>query len=201
MDLRRDSNGFNYSDFYMIRNAMLKGAFELGKKEAIFTEDIIKGKKPEKPIIFQYYKGSRKKDIINGGLSVYLISNEFIKVLEENQFIGWDTFPMEAYDKEGKTIEGYYGLFITGQCGKIDTSLSKIENRPSPIGRMRPVYVGYCFDPDSWDGSDIFTAEGYNGIIISKKVKEALEKSDLKINNVEFKSLMDFEKRVPKDKM
>lgn len=51
---------------------------------------------------------------------------------------------------------------------------------------------GLCFPPESWDGSDIFTAEGYAGIFAVEAVKEALEGAG--VTNVDFRRLSEIER-------
>ena len=74
-----------------------------------------------------------------------------IQAFKENQFTGWDVYPIEAYDKSGNKLEGYYGLYVEGRCGKIIDSWSPIEECPSPYGFMGPVKIGFYFEPDSWE--------------------------------------------------
>lgn len=166
--------------------SFLRGALEFRLKES--TKQVMKGTEPPKtPVPFVYYRGSREKGILFGGISKCLIHESVIRVFKENQFTGWDTFPIEAYDKSNKKLEGYYGLFVKGRCGKIIDSWSPIEERPSPAGFMRPVKVGLYFEPDSWDGSDIFSPDGTTAIFVTKRVKETIER--LKINTVIFENI------------
>jgi hypothetical protein len=185
MILKPDSNGF-YRNFYYLRTTDVRGALLFITQDVV--GDIMKGTEPTKtPVPFVYYKGSREKGFLVGGIAIYLVHDSVINVFKENNFTGWDTFPIEAYDKTNKKLEGYQGLFISGRCGKLIDSLSSIEDRPNPNGRIRPIKVGLFFEPETWDGSDFFSPDASICIFVTKRVKEVLEKQ--KINTIAFENI------------
>jgi hypothetical protein len=62
----------------------------------------------------------------------------------------------------------------------------------SSDGRTSKAYVGYYFEEDKWDGSDIFRVN--HDIIVKRSVRDALLKT--KIRNVDFIALPEEETNV-----
>jgi hypothetical protein len=113
-------------------------------------------------------------------------------VLESNNLTGWKTFVVKVLDKQGQEIQGYYGLSITGRCGKIDYSKSEIiEKRLVPNGPLGKYYKGLHIGLDKWDGSDFFIPEKYLGTIITSKTADILKKSQL--TNIKLQNLAEIE--------
>ncbi|WP_157261239.1 hypothetical protein [Paenibacillus wynnii] len=161
-------------------------------KQTNFIEfhDLIKGNKPMEPVTFEYVQGSINKDIILGGGAVYLLSSQLIQALMEHNFTGWDTFKVEATGKDRVPIEGYEGLFITRTAGPFDYSFCQDKLMPNPRGIMIPAYIGMGFDPQTWDGSDIFSLQNTTHVIVSRQVQEVLRK--FKTNSVNLIPLNDY---------
>jgi len=146
---------------------------------------------PRSPIVFRRDSGSRAYDYVTTTYAILqLVSQRFIDVLREGGFTGWSTYPVEVYGKHGELIPGYHGLAITGRCGPIDDSMSElIWCEPVQPGKTKHYQrlLGLYFDPESWDGSDLFCPEGTARVIVRDVVKDALEA--VKITNVDFTSI------------
>jgi hypothetical protein len=73
-------------------------------------------------------------------------------------------------------LDGYAGFAVTGQCGPIDASLSqRVLLEPfGPGGKPSAGLRGMCFDPASWDGSDLFTPKKTAAICVRASVRQAL---------------------------
>jgi Immunity protein family (Imm11) len=150
---------------------------------------------PSDPIEFVRDEGRTPHDLIGTTYAtLVLVSERFLAVLREHGFSGWTTFPVTVSLDDGSELESYRGFAVTGRCGAIDDSLSEevVLPAPAPGGRARPGLRGLCFPPESWDGSDIFTAEGYAGIFVVEAVKEALEEAA--VTNVDFRRLSEIER-------
>jgi hypothetical protein len=121
-----------------------------------------------------------------------LVSARFVGVLNAHGFTGWRTFAVTI--EEPEEIPDYFVLGVTGRCGPIDDALSDriIIPPPVPQGRPSPGLRGLCFAPETWDGSDIFLAENYNGHFVTTAVKDAIEVAGLA--NVELQCLADVER-------
>lgn len=185
---------FNPENFYYIKQEIIKGDILFRHTDFENSFEFIKGSKPTEPVRFMHVKGSREKDVIIGGGKVLLLSNELIKDLRKHCFTGWDTYKVSATGKDGVPLEGYEGLFIEGTAGSVDLAYTKETLRPNPIGIMESVYVGPGFNPQTWDGSDIFSLENTITIIVSQQVKEVFEK--FKTNNITFMRVTDYT-RIP----
>lgn len=130
------------------------------------------------PIEFIYLCGSKAFDLISCGFShIYLISEKVVNLLVKENVTGWDSYEVKAYDKEGYLLEGYRGLSITGKCGPIKNELSKKELMPPrvPWANSYSAYIGLYFDPETWDGSDVFSPGETHHIFTSEKVKLLFE--------------------------
>lgn len=180
----------DFNEYFSVKNSFLRGAFgalpidcDSHDYTFFFKQDI------ESPTIFKHKYGSRLKDIIHGGNSILLMHDAVKQVFEENQFSGWGTFPIELIGKDNERIEGYHGLKVTGKCGPPH---SELKWMPTPVGELASNYVGLYFDPEQWDGSDIFSPEGTLFIIVTRRVKEALERKNLKMNTIYFQKLTYF---------
>lgn len=162
------------------------------------------------------YKGIFKFKIMGKLYDYYtyigmpVISEKFLNVLKENEFTGYEvseTAPRRGtVTKIGDLIkEKYYSLTVTGRCGMV----CDMNGEPLPhcrkCGRRFPftglVANGVSFDPDSYDGSNIFVFENMSNIpIVSEKVKDVLIKS--KLTNLRFVPLTEyiFDEKMTKEK-
>jgi hypothetical protein len=159
--------------------------FELARGENLPTE----------PLEFERSSGGKPHDVIGTTYAVlYLISPKFQTVLEENGFTGWTTYPIRVFLSDGSELTGYRGLAITGRCGPIEDDLSERVILPPPVstGKAMPGLRGMCFKPESWDGSDVFTPEGFSAVYVGERVKEALEAA--KITNIHLERLSEIER-------
>ncbi|QQS28144.1 MAG: hypothetical protein IPM47_14890 [Sphingobacteriales bacterium] len=145
------------------------------------------------PVIFKQEYGKKLEDVLDTGWAcLYLISDKMKTILEENGLTGWKTFEAKVLDKQGKEIEGYHGLSITGRCGEIDYNKSEIiEKRLVPNAPLGKYYKGLHVGLDKWDGSDFFLPEKYFGTIVTNRVAEVLKKN--KITNVRLENLAEIE--------
>ena len=112
------------------------------------------------PVIYHELKGGssgkRMRDILDTRHPpLYLISDRFKVILEESYITGWKSYPIALFDKKGNRIEGYNGFSITGRAGK----MQKFDQLPLEYGYSANA-DGYYFDIETWDGSDLFHAEG-----------------------------------------
>jgi hypothetical protein len=151
--------------------------------------------RPSEPVRFTHAEGRTPHDLVGttyAGLK--LVSERFVGTLRDHGFTGWTTFPARVALKDGTELQGYSGLAVAGRCGPIDDGLSQKIMLPSPVpgGRSAPGLRGLCFPPDSWDGSDLFVAQGFIGIFMTEPVKDALKASA--ITNVEFHRLAEIER-------
>lgn len=88
------------------------------------------------PVVFkQKHKGKFNDVLDTEWPGLYLISEKFKKIAEENELTGWQVFPVRLYDLKRDEIFGYYGFSIVGQCGSVSYAQSEIlEKRWVPHG-------------------------------------------------------------------
>jgi hypothetical protein len=109
-----------------------------------------------------------------------LISEKFAAALRASGCTGWSTFPVNLTGRNGEPLHGYSGLRVTGRCGPIQLERSREGMKDYPGGRF-PVYIGYYFEEGSWDGSDVFMPDGYNGtVFITEKAAKSLKRERVK---------------------
>lgn len=145
------------------------------------------------PVVFKQDSGKKLHDMLDTGyVSLYLISEKMKNIFEENNLMGWQTFPIIVLDKKGKEVKGYHGFSVTGRCGPVDyTKCEIIEKRLVPTGPICKFYRGLYIGLDKWDGNDFFIPEGTIGIRITTKAADVIKKN--KLTNVTMDNLADIE--------
>lgn len=127
------------------------------------------------PIVFHpcNYSGKQLRDVVSlrYGSFVFLISDKFKSVLEDNEVTGWKSYPVEIYGKKGEKVLGYNGFSVIGRGGALEGAYSaewdEICKKP---------FLHYRFG--QWDGSDIFRIyPAY--LMITKRVKDLLIGADI----------------------
>ncbi len=172
-------------DFFHISTKMSSSVFQTSPSGLKDMDDdrLLKGdyKNFNFPIVCRQEYGKKLADMIGTGYpSLYLISRKMKTLLEENHLTGWKTFDVLVLDKKGNTVEGYWGLSITGKCGRIDYRKCQIiEKKMIPGGPLGRYYQGLYIGLDTWDGSDFFIPEESAWIILTKKAAGMLKEAGL----------------------
>ena len=79
------------------------------------------------PVVFKHDSGQQFRDFLDTGYAaLFLISENLRSGFEKNNLTGWKSFPIKLLGKNGIEIGGYHGFSVTGRCGSIDFSKSKI---------------------------------------------------------------------------
>ena len=139
------------------------------------------------PLEFRHLYGKRYYDILHiGYVTLFLVSDRFLEVLETNHFTGWKSYPVRLFEKNGTEVFGYNGFSVTGKAGKIDWEKSEVVQIPGPIDETvtYPYYKGALIDMSEWDGSDIFMPSNSWRKFITEPVYKALKKA--KMTNIKF---------------
>lgn len=183
----------------------MKNFFDLGSKLVsttvrappidldIDTNKLIRGEYNEInfPVIFKQKYGKNFQDVLDTEHpSLYLISDKFKTVLEENFLTGWQIYPIKFHGLNGQEISGYHGFSVVGRCGPIDYTKSEIiQKKIVPEGSLCEYYKGLYFE--NWDGSDFFIPSKTSHVFITKKAANILKKN--KITNVRLENLYELE--------
>lgn len=193
----------DYDQFYIFQDKDTRGAYHVVRsmQQSQFDDyKLFRGElEISSPIKFSYLMGKNLYDLVGMGYAIiHLLSNRVTNVLKEHQITGWKTYPIIMYDRKGGEIKDYSIFSITGRCGSIDFSRSEkfIKDPYVPGGGRAELLKGLYFDLNSWDGSDIFTAEGGTAFtFVTKKVRNLLVK--YKATNILMTKLPEFEILAP----
>ena len=158
---------------------------------------------PEGQLLFIVNPCSGKKfwDVVQTGQGLlFAFSERVVKLLQDNEVTGCKFYPMKIKDHEDKK---YYLLTVTGRCGALDDSKSKVimtreypetkiqnSNIVIPQGQFS-LMKGRYFPLDSWDGSDFFMPEGTLFTYVTERVMSLLKKH--KVTNVFMQNLTEVE--------
>ena len=159
-----------------------------------YTYLLLKGGRVDTPVRLVTKMGSQAMDVLwSDWIAIVVVSSRLVGVLRAIGATGWSTYPVDASDRNGAPLDGYAGLAITGRVGALDRTRSEIIQKPAPTptGTAYAMLKGLYFDEGTWDGSDIFLVEDTLYIVVSERVKRALERA--RITNVRFTRLTDVE--------
>jgi hypothetical protein len=147
------------------------------------------------PFKFGYHFGAKIYDLVAIGFAgLYLLSDRVTNLLRDHQITGWKTYPAKLYDKKGNEFGGYSIFSVTGRCGPIDRSKSEkfIKDPYVPGGGAANMLRGTYPDLSTWDGNDVFTANGGTAYtFVTKKVRDLLVKN--KATNILMEKLTEIE--------
>jgi hypothetical protein len=121
-----------------------------------------------------------------------IISTRVQQALLDEKVTGWRTCPVEFKDKKGVLIENYDALGTTGRSGPLDNRRCRKVTRKALYGdAMIDTWIGYYFDEDSWDGSDMFRPDNTRMTIVTRRVKEIFD--TIGATNVKWTPLLEVE--------
>lgn len=188
------------SEFFFMRNLHKNVAFSLslfsdneGKKLSINDWKNILLSNYENvsfPLIYEQDKetGDRLEDMISTSTGIlYVISERFKNLLEENNVSGWKTYPVRIKNRNQIEIYGYYGFSVIGRAGKEEITKRERVIIEDTLFKDPVWYKGFYPGFSEWDGSDIFLCKDYLGVIVTKRVHDIIKKE--KITGVSFETL------------
>lgn len=117
-----------------------------------------------------------------------IVHSRVVELLRANGFTGWFSYPVRLFARGGAEFTGYAGLAVTGRSGAVDRARSRTIMKRFPRGEF-PVRKGLFFDPESWDGSDLFIPGEVTGVFVLDEVKLALERGG--VRGFDFEALPD----------
>lgn len=150
---------------------------------------------PDSHLRFVVQSGNRRTDLVTAThVEFRLISRRFVETLTSSAATGWTTYPVVIDSSDGH-IDGYCGLAITASAGPLNnhrsvlrTVISKHTNRPYQA------YFGFYFSEGLWAGEDLLMPEGTTLIVVSERVKHAIDAA--RLTNVQFTRVTEAERLV-----
>ncbi len=141
------------------------------------------------PLFFEQIKGRKWTDVLNpSSVSLHLVSNRFVQLLEANKITGYTTFPVRLFNKQREEVFQYSGLSITGRCDKIDWDKSPvITKRLVPHGPECEFYNGASISFQNYIPTNWFLPETSLSIIVTEKLKLIID--EYNISNVVLKDV------------
>lgn len=186
---RSGSEGFpGFSSLYSMSDPCLPHAFrakiELARGEAWqFMKSEITRTTPVRAVWAM--GSSRPMDVIWTTLALpMLMSERACEALHNQRFSGWNTVPVDLRGKKGEQLGRYFLLCISGRCGPIDLSRGETLLKRKPHG-LFSFRRGLYFDPETWEGWDIFMSEDRGYRFVTERVRASMRNFD----NVEFRPL------------
>jgi hypothetical protein len=181
------------SKYYFLRTGGKKQELVLAPDNNYCNDDelsLLQGKlKPICTPVFIPHMGRDLHDVVYCSNATKIYSDRFLQILRDNQFTGWGSYPVIIYDRKGNKIDNYSGLIITGEIGPFIWWRSPTVERKRPGGRFL-LWKGHFFEEA--DSTDLLLTHNGLGLIVTKRVKEALEAA--KITNVRFECCTETER-------
>jgi hypothetical protein len=151
---------------------------------------------PSQTLQLKGYSGAAPADFIwTGAVPLLCVSERVTAILREHDVKGWGTYDVAIVDRKKQPVAGYCGFSVLSSAGNLDFSSSQIVTRPPVIPTAQPmdIYVGFTFDLEKWDGSDIFYVDGFR--IVTDKVRSIFKRSH--ITNVRLTPILDVQLFAP----
>jgi hypothetical protein len=149
----------------------------------------------KKPIILKQKEGRNFCDLMGTGYTLDLISSRIADAVREAGMTGLATCPAELTAKNGDPVTGYEVLGTIGRCGPLQNDRSPKVRQLNKVGTaMMDIWLGYYFDEDTWDGSDVFRPDGTRMTLVTKRVKDLIE--GMGATNITFTPILEIERLV-----
>ncbi|MBK9035208.1 MAG: hypothetical protein IPL61_28800 [Myxococcales bacterium] len=133
---------------------------------------VLRGELEKGVTIARWHVGGERPDAIvaTDCVVLLLLSSALVDALATHEITGWSTFPVELAGRRGEPMGAFYGLVVRGRCGAIDLKRSDPFRKPMPVGTMG-YRRGLYFEPESWDGADIFMAPEKGFIFVTERAR------------------------------
>jgi hypothetical protein len=126
--------------------------------------------------------GHRKPGDVAGVLAPkpWFLAPRVLGTLRDTGATGWHSVPVELVDRQGASIHGYEMLIVDGRCGPKRYDLARPREVEYPA-QFAAEWVGFHFNLDQWDGSDLFMTTTYSETVVAtEKVRTAFRKERIK---------------------
>lgn len=196
---------FDYSPFWSFAEGWLPTAArvdwegwtpDLSKRENMqWARDVTSGALvPDEAIPFRQGAGRDWRDWLGSTYFLDLVSERFVAVLRRQGATGWSTFPVRVTARGGEEVPGYHGFAVRSKAQPAwSLSQPMIIPPATPEGRSISGWRGLFWEPETWDGSDIFRVSSQ--WICTERIYEALHSAD--VRNVTFERVTDWVREWP----
>lgn len=174
-----------FDRIYTLQHAAVQGALRLHpiEDDLPFSDLFLGVVQPPSRIAFRLDAGRKAYDLVGTTTGILrLLSARFVATLRDVGASGWNAVPVDILPSRGTADDAaYHMLTVTGRCGPLDQRRTRIVRREAPNPRGAPWYdeLGAFFDPDSWDGSDVFAPEGTAIVCVTPRVAGAITRAAL----------------------
>jgi hypothetical protein len=193
------SYGTECSDFFLLGERFRRGAIRVTTD--LQPEDLWSLARGQDRHLesrtFEVVEGRAAFDLIGTDLGVAkVLSDAVFAVLRREQLTGWRSAPASIRTRDGRTIHGYSLLVVCGRSGPFEDRYSERVQLPALAagGAAMPGLKGMCFDPHTWDGSDVFTPDGSAAVVVTARAGVALERA--RLTNIALTRLSEIEQIV-----
>lgn len=122
-----------------------------------------------------YHASGRRLDAGRTSIKTFIISEKIKKLLEKEGVTGLGFIPVTLKLKSGEIRRDYYIMIITSWVKSSKTYNPEVWYIET-IGSLKWHNVGWFFDVDGWDGSDVFIVPGSVTICVTEKAKKVFSK-------------------------
>lgn len=186
----------NFQNLYLLGTGHLRGALHVKPVDVVHSPfALLRGEEAiGSGFRFARVSGKSFVDLVGTTLPpLVLISNRLRDVLTSQAITGWTAVPVGIDVETSNGGNGYSLLVVSGRSGPVDDSLSErtILSAP-PDGESSAGWRGLYFDPDSWDGADMFVPINSRFICLTRRAKDVYHSIDA--SNCRFERLDSIER-------
>jgi hypothetical protein len=188
-----------FSNFFVVEDPDFKKNYR-GQivKESDSTLRLLRADYKTEHLDIKHLEGSNEPSSLFWNMvnEPFCVNHALVDTFREANITGWTVTPTTVLTKLGeKTLDNYFAVSVTGRTNVIDYLKTDIVFKQFPGGQF-PHFKGLYFDPESWDGTDIFMArpdiEGQSSafIYVTKKFVDIFNNN--KVKNIGFVNFNDY---------
>lgn len=179
----------SYSNFFILEHGWATRYYWLKPIEWNIEKDEIKQIKRQK-IKFGTQSGTMPGDIVGSSIVIDFYSEKFVNLLKENKIKSFEDYSIIFDSKYSLETKYFYLEFKTKVSEIFIENKSKYNIHLYKDGKTIHGQKGLYFNLKEWHGEDIFGIKDTSKIIVTKKLKELIQKAKLK--NIVFTNLDDY---------
>jgi hypothetical protein len=144
---------------------------------------------PDEAVRFRQDQGRKWCDWAGTSYFLDLVSERLLGVLADRGATGWSTYAVSVLARDGSDVAGYRGFAVTAKADPAwELSQPTIQSPKVQHGPAYKAWRGLCFEPSTWDGSDVFRVAGQ--LVCTERVYTALR--DAELSNVGYERVTEW---------